>query len=107
MNETERIRVVIVGTDALKTSLYVFRKLGINRVNKANEVNKLNKVDEGRFGNFYTKTYEVEFSETELNSIMKERTRIANTLAAESTLLVTSRQGNALDLYVFDIRAFT
>lgn len=55
-----------------KTSLYDFRKLGINRVNKANEVNKLNKVDEGRFGNFYTKTYEVEFSETELNSIMKE-----------------------------------
>ena len=33
MNETERIRVVIVGTDALKTSLYVFRK----------EINKLNK----------------------------------------------------------------
>ena len=55
--KTERIRVVIVGTDALKTSLYVFRKLGINRFNKANEVNKLNKVDEGRFGNFYTKTY--------------------------------------------------
>ena len=45
MNETERIRVVIVGADALKTSIYVFRKLGINRVNKANEVNKLNTVD--------------------------------------------------------------
>lgn len=96
MNETERIRVVIAGTDALKTYLYVFCK----------EVNKLNKVDEGRFGNFYTKTYEVEFYETELNSIMKERTRIANALAAESTLLVTSRHGNALNLYVFDIRAF-
>ena len=71
MNETERIRVVIVGTDALKTSLYVFSKFGINRVNKANDVNKLNKVDEGCFGNFYTKTYETELNHEGKNSNCK------------------------------------
>ena len=61
MNKIELIRVVIVGTYALKTSIYVFRK----------KINKLNKVDDGRFGNFYTKTYETELNHEGKNSNCK------------------------------------
>lgn len=109
MNEeidTSLMRFIVVGADALKTTLYIFRLLGINRINKANEINKINEVDEGTFGNFRTKTFELRLGTDDLKPIMKERTRIANALAAESNLLVTCRQGNALELYIFDRRAF-
>lgn len=100
------LRFTVVGADALKTTLYIFRQLGINAIKRVNDPSKANEVNEGSFGNFRTKTYEMQLGTDELKPIMAERTRIANALAAESSLLVTAKQGNALELYIFDKRAF-
>lgn len=101
------MRFTVVGADALKTTLYIFRLLGINELKKVNDPNRVNEVNEGSFGNFKTKTYELRLGQNDdLKPVMKERTRIANALAAESGLLVTCRQGNAMELYIFDRRAF-
>ena len=84
------LRFTVVGADALKTTIYIFRKMGINAIKRINE---------GSFGNFRTKIYEMKLGTDELKPIMAERTRIANAL-------VTARQWNALDLHIFDKRAF-
>lgn len=104
--DTSILRFTVVGADALKTTLYIFRQLGINAIKRVNDPSKANEVNEGSFGNFRTKTYEMQLGTDELKPVMAERTRIANALAAESNLLVTARQGNALELYIFDKRAF-
>lgn len=91
--DTSILRFTVVGADALKTTLYIFRRLGINPIN---DTSKANEVNEGSFGNFRTKTYEMQLGTDELNPIM----------AAESSLLVTARQENALELYIFDKRDF-
>ena len=84
---TSILRFTVAGADALKTTLYIFRRLGINTIKRINE---------GSFGNFRTKTYEMQLGTDELKPIM----------AAESSLLVTARKGNAIELYIFDKRAF-
>lgn len=91
--DTSILRFTVVGADALKTTLYIFRRLGINPIN---DPSKANEVNEGSFGNFRTKTYEMQLGTYELNPIM----------AAESSLLVTARQENALELYIFDKHDF-
>lgn len=88
--DTGIIRFTVVGANDLKTTLYIFRRLGINAIKRINE---------GSFGNFRTKIYEMKLGTDELKPVMDERTRIANAL-------VTERQGNAIDLYIFDKRAF-
>lgn len=84
---TSILRFTVVGADALKTTIYIFRRLGINAIKRIND---------SSFGNFRTKTYEMHLCTDELKPVM----------AAESSLMVTERQGNALDLYIFDKRAF-
>lgn len=84
---TSILRFTVVGANALKTTLYIFRRLGINAIKRINE---------GSFGNFRTKIYEMKLGTDELKTVMAE----------ESSLLVTARQWNALDLYIFDKRAF-
>ena len=88
--DTGIIRFTVVGANALKTTLYIFRRLGINAIKRINE---------GSFGNFRTKIYEMKLGTDESKPVMAERTRIANAL-------VTARQGNAIELYIFDKRAF-
>lgn len=88
--DTSILRFTVAGADSLKTTLYIFRRLGINAIKRINE---------GSFGNFRTKSYEMQLGTDELKPIMAERTRIANAL-------VTARHGNALELYIFDKRAF-
>ena len=85
--DTGIIRFTVVGANDLKTTLYIFRRLGINAIKRINE---------GSFGNFRTKTYEMHLCTDELKPVM----------AAESSLLVTERQRNALDLYIFYKCAF-
>ena len=85
--DTSIFRFTVAGADALKTTLYIFRRLGINTIKLINE---------GSFGNFRTKIYEMKLGTDELKPV----------IAAESSLLVTARQWNALDLYIFDKRAF-
>ena len=97
--DTSILRFTVVGADALKTTLYIFRRLGINAINLINDPSKANEVNEGSFGNFKTKTYEMQLGTDESKSVMAERMCIANAL-------VTARQRNALDLYIFDKRAF-
>ena len=97
--DTSILRFTVAGADALKTTLYIFRRLGINVINRINDPSKTNEINEGSFGNFRTKTYEMHLCTDELKPVMAERTRIANAL-------VTARQGNALDLYIFDKCAF-
>lgn len=80
----------MAGADALKTTLYIFLRLGINTIKRINE---------GSFGNFRTKTYEMQLGTDESKSVMAERMCIANAL-------VTARQRNALDLYIFYKCAF-
>ena len=94
--DTSILRFTVVVADALKTTLYIFRRLGINSIKRINDPSKANEVNEGSFGNFRTKTYEMKLGTDESNPIM----------AAESSLLVTARQENALELYIFDKRAF-
>ena len=64
----------------------IFRRLGINAIKRINE---------GSFGNLRTKIYEMKLGTDESKPVMAERTRIANAL-------VTERQGNAIELYIFD-----
>lgn len=97
--DTSILRFTVAGADALKTTLYIFRRLGINAINRINDPSKTNEINEGSFSNFRTKTYEMQLGTDELKSVMAERTRIANAL-------VTARQGNALELYIFDKSAF-
>lgn len=85
--DTGIIRFTVVGANALKTTLYIFRRLGINAIKRINE---------GSFGNFRTKIYEMKLGTDELKPVM----------AAESSLLVTARHGNALEPCIFDKRAF-
>ena len=94
--DTSILRFTVAGADALKTTLYIFRRLGINAINRINDPSKANEVNEGSFGNFRTKTYEMQLGTDELKPVM----------AAESSLLVTARHGNALELCIFDKRAF-
>ena len=93
------LRFTVVGADALKTTIYIFRKMGINAINLINDPSKANEVNEGSFGNFRTKTYEMQLGTDESKSVMAERMCIANAL-------VTARQRNALDLYIFHKCAF-
>lgn len=94
--DTSILRFTVAGADALKTTLYIFRRLGINAINRINDPSKTNEINEGSFSNFRTKTYEMQLGTDELKTVM----------AAESSLLVTARQWNALDLHIFDKRAF-
>lgn len=94
--DTSILRFTVVGADALKTTLYIFRRLGINAINLINDPSKANEVNEGSFGNFRTKTYEMQLGTYELKPVMAAVTRI----------LDSARQGNALELYIFDKRAF-
>ena len=82
-----------------KQPLYIFLRLGINAIKRINDPSKANEVNEGSFGNFGTNTYEMQLGTDESKSVMAERMCIANAL-------VTARQRNALELCIFDKRAF-
>ena len=79
-----------------KQPLYIFRRLGINVIKRINDPSKDNEVNEGSFSNFRMKTYEMHLGTDELKPVMP----------SESSLLVTARQGNTIELYIFDKRAF-
>ena len=64
------LRFTVVGADALKTTLYIFRRLGINAIKRINDSSKANEVNEGSFGNFRTKTYEMRLGTDELKPVM-------------------------------------
>ena len=68
--DTGIIRFTVVGANALKTTLYIFRRLGINAINLINDPSKANEVNEGSFSNFRTKTYEMQLGTDESKSVM-------------------------------------
>lgn len=59
--DTSILRFTVAGADALKTTLYIFRRLGINAIKRINE---------GSFGNFRTKIYEMKLGTDELKPVM-------------------------------------
>lgn len=68
--DTSILRFTVAGADALKTTLYIFRRLGINAINRINDPSKTNEINEGSFSNFRTKTYEMQLGTDELKSVM-------------------------------------
>lgn len=93
--ETFEFRITIVGLDILRTVKSVLDKLDVNLVNPVNR---------GRFGNFKTLTFSMDISGVD---VFNERKRIMAALAKESThLFPMYPHGNALDVYIFDKRAF-
>lgn len=54
---TSTLRFTVAGADALKTTIYIFRRMGINVIKRINDHSKANEVNEGSFGNFRTKAY--------------------------------------------------
>ena len=68
--DTSILRFTVAGADALKTTIYIFRRMGINAIKRINDHSKANEVNEGSFGNFRTKTYEMRLGTDESKPLM-------------------------------------